>query len=450
MPAKTDTDRYKLTMARAGFPLRRETFYLTLRKGGPHYVNFNVKAFVQELLSAALDVNNPLSLIGEFGDVLIQAVPKGSWVFDGEPIVKLTGPSEVVSYLEPLLLQMHWRIQASTDVALGAPAVFQTVNQEHEQALSELFPDIKIQTERLAWEEGIKSKFILLKNLLGSPERIFEVGLRGAINIPHHFAVLTVLREQGLLATSSCTSAEALGLASIGTMGHEHIMRCGSDEAAFDAMLGRVRGPVSLLVDTNDVFLSGIPAALRAMQNYPDRDIGFRFDSGDMLSQLVYAESRAKECGLTPKYVFEDGLDVQSTDRLEKMRVMLGIKTERVSRYGYGYGGFLNNPIKFKYVRDRVQAVYKVSQTGSTPVRKKTPGKESIGGDFDVWTPLYLTSANPPSFTGFVTQRGEDGPVDCISIFDSESPRRFLAAKEAVEVASRQKLILSERTKQIR
>lgn len=236
-----DTDRYKLTMAEAGFPLREETFYLTLRHGGPHLVGLDVAKYVRGLLD---EMRKHQRVAQAHADsVKIHAVPPGSWVFDGEPVVKLTGPSAMVSYLEPMLLQVHWRIQCATAVALGEPAVFQTVNREHDQALAELFPDRRIQTERISWEGQIRENFSDLLRVLGSPSRIFEVGLRAAVNAEHHLSVLQVLQEAGLTATSSCTSATALRLASVGTMGHEHVMRHGSDYAAFGAMLGRVPGP---------------------------------------------------------------------------------------------------------------------------------------------------------------------------------------------------------------
>lgn len=37
-------------MAEAGFPLRRETFYLSFRRGGWQYVPFDLEAYVRQLL----------------------------------------------------------------------------------------------------------------------------------------------------------------------------------------------------------------------------------------------------------------------------------------------------------------------------------------------------------------------------------------------------------------
>ena len=44
------TDGYKFSMAEAGWPLRRETFYWSHRRGGPQVLPFDARAEVLELL----------------------------------------------------------------------------------------------------------------------------------------------------------------------------------------------------------------------------------------------------------------------------------------------------------------------------------------------------------------------------------------------------------------
>ena len=48
-----ETDAYKLAMAEAGFPLRRETFVYMHRTGGPFVVPFDVAAALKTLLPGA-------------------------------------------------------------------------------------------------------------------------------------------------------------------------------------------------------------------------------------------------------------------------------------------------------------------------------------------------------------------------------------------------------------
>ena len=49
-PSSLATDAYKYSMAQAGFPLRRETFYFSFRRGGPQFVPFDLEAIVREML----------------------------------------------------------------------------------------------------------------------------------------------------------------------------------------------------------------------------------------------------------------------------------------------------------------------------------------------------------------------------------------------------------------
>jgi hypothetical protein len=39
-------DAYEFSMAQAGFPLRREAFYFSFRRGGPQYVAIDLAATV--------------------------------------------------------------------------------------------------------------------------------------------------------------------------------------------------------------------------------------------------------------------------------------------------------------------------------------------------------------------------------------------------------------------
>ena len=49
------TDGYKFSMAEAGWPLRRETFYMSFRKGGLQVLPFDAAAEVKKALPRATD-----------------------------------------------------------------------------------------------------------------------------------------------------------------------------------------------------------------------------------------------------------------------------------------------------------------------------------------------------------------------------------------------------------
>src|SRR5262245_24232678 len=113
------TDGYKFSMAEAGWPLRRETFYYAHRKGGPQLLPFDVDEEVQRLLPepapgdyAYLDEHGYLLGAGFKAAILrrdelsVRALPRGAWFHPREPVFSLEGPSALVSWLEPLVLQL--------------------------------------------------------------------------------------------------------------------------------------------------------------------------------------------------------------------------------------------------------------------------------------------------------------------------------------------------------
>ena len=115
------TDAYKLSMAQAGFPLRPETFYLSFRRGGWQFVPFDLAAEISALLESPGAEREPeLRYAAEHGyalssgmlaalgrEVRVRAVPAGSWVAPREPFVTVSGPSFLVSWLEPLVLRLR-------------------------------------------------------------------------------------------------------------------------------------------------------------------------------------------------------------------------------------------------------------------------------------------------------------------------------------------------------
>src|SRR5690349_8542707 len=125
------TDGYKVSMAEAGWPLRRETFYYAHRKGGPSVVPMEL----EQELRAALPKPTPedfaflaknqyepgaafRAAFERAAEVQVSALPKGAAFLDREPVFSVTGPSALVSWLEPLVLMWNWRIQLATEALL--------------------------------------------------------------------------------------------------------------------------------------------------------------------------------------------------------------------------------------------------------------------------------------------------------------------------------------------
>lgn len=442
MTSILETDGYKFSMAEAGWPLREETFYYSHRKGGPAVLPLDVKRFIQDLLPGTSKYDRDFLAANEYAlgigaetalggreaaftenrepifSLKIASLPPLSVFYPGEPVFSVTGPSALVSWLEPLLLQINFRIQVAT-LALSNQELFKEQMRERNSAnevllIKETLDAIGVQAPKEMNgrpDEYRDSVFKAAKDLVAAvedPNRIFEVGLRSASCMAMHQIALEACKEAGIMRTSNVWGAYKYGMKPVGTMGHEHVMRYGNDEAAFRAMRDRRPFRSSYLLDTFDTFLSGIPAAFRVMSEGPRRGDSIRYDSGNKEAQYLFAESKAKEAGIEPIHILEDALDLEQTVRFETLRKQLGIPPER-QVYGYG-GALVARPGFGSLHRDRVAAVYKLSQTGPKAVMKfgneAKGGKTSIPGRPVVWRRIGAAGAIPH---GIVAQEGEQG-----------------------------------------
>ncbi|MFO0597345.1 MAG: nicotinate phosphoribosyltransferase [Myxococcaceae bacterium] len=423
------TDGYKFSMAEAGWPLRRETFYASHRKGGLQVVPFDAKAELEALLPVAApgdfeylaahdyDLGSAVRAALTDRSLTITALPQFSVFVDREPIVSVTGPSSLVSWLEPLVLQWSYRVQVATlalkdEAALANEVKTVTCARQKELVLQTL-DAIGVKAPPITVDEAgyfarVKARVAELVEIVGSPGRIFEVGLRAATCPEQHLLALEAAKSAGLLRTSNVHGAKQLGLTPVGTMGHEHIQRYGSDEAAFRAMVERRHQRSSFLLDTFDTIGSGIPTAFRIIAERPGLKDSIRYDSGDKVAQYRFAAAEAKRLGIRPVQILEDGFDFAQTRQFEALRAEVGLAPEEQV---YGYGGFIVAQTSGSTLtRDRVAAVYKLSQTGSRPTMKfgneGGGGKQSIPGR----PVVFRRRAGASGPFGVVGQEGEAPP----------------------------------------
>ena len=416
------TDGYKFSMAEAGWPLRTETFYYSHRKGGPQVLPVDVAAFVRSLLPepVAEDYRYLAEHSYEMGagfkaaivqtnTLQIHTLPRGAVFYDREPVFTVTGPSAVVSWLEPLVLMLHYRIQ----VASRAEEVRVVTCERQREIVRETLdavglPSPAIDVDSDGYYRRVLTTAKALVEAVKNPDRIFEVGMRSASCLEQHEIALRACREAGIQRTSNVLLARTLGMIPVGTMGHEHVQRYGADEPAFRAMRERRPGRSSYLLDTYDTIRSGIPAAFTLIREDPDRGDSIRYDSGDKEKQYRIAVELAKRQGIRPVMILEDGWDLELTRRFEVLREEVGWKPEEQF---YGYGGYLvSATAPGTLTRDRVAAVWKLSQTGSTATMKFADdvnrGKESVPGRPVLWR--RMQGGGP---TGIIGQEGEAVPA---------------------------------------
>ncbi len=423
------TDGYKFSMAEAGWPLRTETFYYSHRKGGAQVMPVDAGALVRALLPEPTADDYAYLAAHEYGmgigfqaamvkreGLVVRAVPKGAVFYPREPVLSATGPSALVSWLEPLLLQLSFRVQVAT-LGLADPAELarevavvtcpeqRDLVAETLEAVGVAAPPMKVDAD--AYRERVRARAAGLVEIVGDGGRIFEVGLRSASCLAQHRLALEGCLAAGVRRTSNVLGAKELGMVPVGTMGHEHVQRYGSDEAAFRAMRERRPQRSSFLLDTYDTFRSGIPAAYELIAESPQGGDSIRYDSGDKEAQYLFAVERARALGIRPVQILEDGFDDVATRRFEVLRAEVGWKPHEQF---YGYGGYLvASTMGTRLTRDRVAAVYKLTQSGKTPTMKFAneagSGKRSIPG-----RPVLFRRRTGNGPVGLVGQEGEQPP----------------------------------------
>jgi nicotinic acid phosphoribosyltransferase len=393
------TDAYKFSMAQAGDPLRTETFYLSFRRPGLYLVPFDFEALIGMLLPGAPtrseeeflarhgyelsdDARKALS-----GTVEVWAAPKGTWVQEREPIVRVTGPSLLVSWLESLVIWLQFPIQVATDAAVRGRRHYSCTCEDEAEIVRLTLEAVglagtaRIEVNPRGYAKAVRGNAKRLAKVLGGNlTRVFEVGMRGATCMQMHRIALKEVLRLGVAGSSNVYLAEELALIPVGTTGHEHQLRFADDASAFRAVRDGRSAVPSYLFDTFDALGVGIPAAIEVLRENPDRAASVRFDSGDTRAQVeAFLAAKVK-----PTFIFMDGIDDRRAAELCRLKQELDPDG---TDWLFGVGGYLvGRATSMNITRDRVSAVYKLCQSGDRAVMKfSVPGKESLPGKPVVW-----------------------------------------------------------------
>jgi len=415
-PSVLMTDAYKFSMAQAGMPLREETFYLSARRGGPHFIPFNLKECIG-LLTPDLYSLDPVeenflnkygygmtpSMKSALGGRLKLSAPKpGTWVLDKEPLAMVTGPSFLGSWLEPMLIWFHFPIQVATQMmgaAKNEHLYFAATCEDEreiikcvaEKMISKWRPDLtyRVVAKRheyaLSVENNLKELVSVLRESRGKDavdpgSAILEVGMRSVTCMQMHELALSRAKLYGVGGTSNVYLAQKMGMVPRGTTGHEHQQRWFGDDSAFMALQGMRKGPISLLFDTFNLE-RGIQSAIQIMKRNPTRKFTARFDSGPQSDHFgLFAEAERKDRTLHPDFCFMDSMNPEKLRERENRAKELEIALRRVF-YGAGEG-IVNSRALTDMTRSKVSAVYKLCAVEDLPTMKfaGVRGKMSLPG----------------------------------------------------------------------
>ncbi len=197
----------------------------------------------------------------------VWAVPEGTPIFPGEPIVIVKGPVIQAQYVETMALLL---INHQSLVATKANRIV-----------------------RAADGRGV-----------------MEFGSRRA-----HGASAAILGARaayiGGCVGTACTIAEQLyGIPALGTMAHSWVQLFDTEYEAFDKYAELYPGNCTLLVDTYDVLKSGIPNAIRIFKERKPTKKGIRIDSGDVTYLTKNARKMLDEAGFPEcQIVISNSLD---------------------------------------------------------------------------------------------------------------------------------------------
>ncbi len=232
----------------------------------------------------------------------IRGVRDGTVVSKGEPLLTITGPSELIAHFEHAF-------------------------------------------HRVFYQTLVATKARALTEILGDPKRFIEVGLRGAIVDAQHMQALhAAYVGGGIELTSSDAAAVVLPIKSGGTIGHRYVQTFASEEKAFRFAIEHL-DRVTLLIDLIESY-QGIDLALRLKDEYRNsgKSIKVRLDSGDILEQVRYYLRQTNQLGLTDPE--RDQLVVEGIDSLEDIAeidkmINEEFGSEALARVMYGGGSLL-------------------------------------------------------------------------------------------------------------
>ena len=266
------TDFYELTMANGYFKNGfKDTigyfdmFYRTIPDCGGYVIMCGVEQVINYLNNLKftdedIDYLRTRGFCEEFLDYLknfdfvcdVWAIPEGTPVFPGEPIIKVRGPMIQAQFLETMILLI---INHQSLIATKANRV------------------VRAADGRAVMEFGSRRAQSAQAAILGA--RAAYIG--------------------GCVGTACTLDGRDFGIPALGTMAHSWVQLFDSEYEAFKAYAKEYPDSCTLLVDTYNVLKSGVPNAIKVFNEVlvpqGKRPKGIRIDSGD----ITYLSKKARK-----------------------------------------------------------------------------------------------------------------------------------------------------------
>ena len=197
----------------------------------------------------------------------VWAVPEGTPIFPGEPLITVRGPVMQAQFIETMILLL---VNHQSLIATKASRI------------------VRAAQGRPVMEFGTRRSH-------GTAAAVY--GARAAYI--------------GGCAGTACTIAdEYFGTPALGTMAHSWVQMFDNEYEAFKAYTEIYPTNATLLVDTYNVLKSGIPAAIKVFKELDPPVKGIRIDSGDITYLTKKARAMLDEAGLQEcKIVISNSLD---------------------------------------------------------------------------------------------------------------------------------------------
>ena len=260
----------------------------------------------------------------------VWAVPEGTPVFAGEPLLEVTAPIAEAQLAETAMLN---HVTFQTSIATKAARCV----------------------------------------LAAAGARLIDFSFRRTQGIKSGMAVARAAAIGGFAGTSNTEAARRYGLAASGTMAHSFIEAFDSEELAFAAFAEDFPGNTTFLVDTYETgggVATAIEVARRLRLTGP---VGVRLDSGDLAAQALLARRLLDQAGLArARIVASGGLDEYSFAEL----TAAGAPVD-----AYGVGTKMGVSADAPYL----DSAYKLVECDGRPVMKLSAGKVTLPGAKQVY-----------------------------------------------------------------